>query len=354
MASKRVLGFLIFTLIFPFWRFEASYGFEGCQNPISEVAFELPLPLFNEISGLTYSFQTQRLYLLHDSRAELFYILFSGKKEEQKGGGKKIKWSKFSHKSFKFQDGEALAYGKCPWSDKKCIFIGDIGDNANKRQHLVLYAVEDRENLFFSHVRSYEFEYEDFKFQDAESLAVHPITQDIYILTKSLFSSQRLYRIERKAFESRGDGTFLKAHFIRKIDMKELGFHDFFKKALGYGRELLSFKKNKVFLEEKGFFQSFFHLFFDVATDMSFSPDGKNLILLSYRGASELLWNDVLQEKDIRFHYIDLEDLPQMESITYVTHKMLYYMSEYPNRDEFEKAQVFSLICQDEAQRFSL
>jgi hypothetical protein len=91
--------------------------------------------------------------------------------------------------------------------DGKCyLYLGDIGDNKHGRKDMVIYRVPEpvvqpgdkdatrRDMIFSEPAAAIHFKIEDFK-DDAETLMVHPVTGDIYILAKSYKRSSAIYKL---------------------------------------------------------------------------------------------------------------------------------------------------------------
>ncbi|MEQ1606408.1 MAG: hypothetical protein ABL999_16220 [Pyrinomonadaceae bacterium] len=118
--------------------------------------------------------------------------------------------------------GESLGTWKVPnvenidWEDiatfkdggGKCyLYIGEIGDNKTKRPDHAVYRVIEpdvgpatstssrKEPLTTTDAESLQFSYPDF-IQDAETLMVHPLSGDIYVVTKRVSGPAGVYRLK--------------------------------------------------------------------------------------------------------------------------------------------------------------
>jgi hypothetical protein len=96
------------------------------------------------------------------------------------------------------------------WEDiaisKSHIYIGDIGDNGEKRESIIVYRVaeptikkEDATSskskpLQTAKAEAIRLQYPDGK-HDAETLLVHPATNDIYVITKTMKGAAGVYKI---------------------------------------------------------------------------------------------------------------------------------------------------------------
>jgi hypothetical protein len=99
-------------------------------------------------------------------------------------------------------DWEDMAAGPGPVAGKNYLYIGDIGDNAEKRSEVIVYRVPEpvvgtannaKAKTFSTEpAESIHLRYPDGS-HDAEALLVHPITGAIYIVTKILFGNPGIY-----------------------------------------------------------------------------------------------------------------------------------------------------------------
>lgn len=93
-------------------------------------------------------------------------------------------------------DWEDISRGPCADSRASCVYLADIGDNAMGRASYAVYRVEEPTELTAGvHTVSAEtlaYTYPDGS-QNSEALAVHPITGEIFILTKNA-NETKLYR----------------------------------------------------------------------------------------------------------------------------------------------------------------
>ncbi|MEQ1921936.1 MAG: hypothetical protein ABL952_05465 [Pyrinomonadaceae bacterium] len=109
----------------------------------------------------------------------------------------------------------------------KCfLYIGEIGDNKNKRPEHAVYKVpepivkasdntSDRKSPLMTDISEIlRFTYPDFN-QDAETLMVHPKTGDIYVVTKRVSGPAGVYRL-RPEF---GHGETTRAEKIAEISV---------------------------------------------------------------------------------------------------------------------------------------
>lgn len=82
-------------------------------------------------------------------------------------------------------DWEDVAVGPCP--SGSCVYLGDIGDNDRSRDGYAVYRVAEPAQISTSAALPFErfaFKYPGGAKHNAESLAVHPVTGRVYVITK--------------------------------------------------------------------------------------------------------------------------------------------------------------------------
>ncbi len=99
-------------------------------------------------------------------------------------------------------DWEDMAAGPGPVAGKNYLYIGDIGDNGEKRPEVIVYRVPEpivgtgnndkAKTSSTEPTEAIHLRYPDGS-HDAEALLVHPITGTIYIVTKTLFGNPGIY-----------------------------------------------------------------------------------------------------------------------------------------------------------------
>ena len=104
------------------------------------------------------------------------------------------------------EDWEDMSVGPGPMRGQSYLYIGDIGDNSKKRDHITVYRViEPRitsKDTNSTHSKPNDTEtaetirlkYPDGK-HDAETLLVHPLTADLYVITKVMASPAKIYKL---------------------------------------------------------------------------------------------------------------------------------------------------------------
>jgi len=103
------------------------------------------------------------------------------------------------------RDWEALASGPCRTGNARCLYIGDIGDNERRRPHVVVYRLAEPDPARDSTalvLDSLRITYPD-SARDAESMVVDAAGV-LWIVSKELVRSPRLYRVPASAWHQRG------------------------------------------------------------------------------------------------------------------------------------------------------
>jgi hypothetical protein len=102
-------------------------------------------------------------------------------------------------------DWEDLAAGPGPETGRSYLYIGDIGDNDEERAQITVYRIPEpalkpedasstkRNPRTATEVEAFRLRYPDGK-HDAEALMIHPLTGDLYIVTKTLLDNPGVYR----------------------------------------------------------------------------------------------------------------------------------------------------------------
>ncbi len=147
-----------------------------------------------ESSGLTASRRFHGIYWTHNDSGDgpLIYAF------DRRGAGKGV-WRVSGATA---RDWEDIAAGPGPSPGKSYLYIGDIGDNQEKRTEIVVYRVPEPEintkglakakAAVTDQSEAIRLRYPDGS-HDAESLLVHPRTGSIYIVTKIAFAHPGIY-----------------------------------------------------------------------------------------------------------------------------------------------------------------
>lgn len=224
-------------------------------------------------------------------------------------------------------DVEDIAVGPC--SAGQCVFVADIGDNMKARKVTEVWMVPEVENFVVTAngAKKITLQYPDGP-HDAESMAVHPITGDLYILTKEadyqvarLAYPAKLFKVSAQAMAT-ADVAPLTMELLGQIDLPWINYD--------------------------------FGLFGQIATSMDISPDGSRMIVLTYETAVEFnmsLFDQAFQtrtwKETVDYKRADLSGLAsQIEAISYAADgKSFYFDSEFnPDYGDTE-APLYKVNC---------
>lgn len=157
---------------------------------------DLEYKAITESSGIAASRRNRELFWTHNDSGDGPFIYAFDRKGKHRGV-----WRVLGAKA---QDWEDMAIGPGPERDVPYLYLGDIGDNSNTREEIVVYRVV--EPLIVStdvssstrHPRTTQsadvirLKYPDGKY-NAETLLVHPFTGDLYIVTKAAGEAAGVY-----------------------------------------------------------------------------------------------------------------------------------------------------------------
>ncbi len=281
----------------------SSYGQVCGLWSEAKVVGKLDHKMINEASGIDVSMiDNSILYHINDSGNGPYYY-------SSKFDGSDSKKIRINNLNLKKSDYEDISTGKC--YDKKCLFIGDIGDNLKSRDNINIIIIEENNNSSSSTpLKILKLTYPDNP-HNAEAFAVHP-NGDMFIMTKEeslrrqkSFPS-KIYKISRIKWENAGTKPLTLEH-VGTLDIKQIN------------------SKTNGFLD-------------NVITSLDISDDGKKFVVLTYQHAYEFNidlskahssnFDNIKAAKDYRV--IELKRLPQQESITYLKgSKSIMYNTEY-------------------------
>lgn len=135
----------------------------------------LPNPLLHEASGLAISGRyPDRVYHINDStNGPYIYVTDPTGKNARK----------LEISGFTSDDTEDLSIGPC--GKESCVFVADTGDNDRKRKEVEIVVIKETATLAPKLIPSHHvrLKYPD-RPHNAEAVAVHPLTGDLYIITK--------------------------------------------------------------------------------------------------------------------------------------------------------------------------
>jgi hypothetical protein len=215
-----------------------------------------------ESSGLAASRRNTGVLWTHNDSGEGPFIFAFDRRGKNRGV-----WRVTGARAFDWED---MAIGPGPRRGQSYLYIGDIGDNLKKRNQIIVYRVAEpllTPKDSSSTVRTprqteaadvIRLRYPDGKY-DAETLLIHPLTGDIYVITKARGAAARVYKLKSPAPKS-GVST------------------------LSYVGEF-----------------RFPNLFMGFVTGGDISHDGRRVVICDYLGACELILPD---KKGIAFDEI--------------------------------------------------
>jgi hypothetical protein len=154
-------------------------------------------PAINESSGLVASRNNPSLYWTHNDSGDgpNIYAL-----DEQ--GARRGTWRV---RGASARDWEDIAAGPGPQAGFSYLYLGDIGDNEGRRSEIIVYRVKEPtikpadssstklKPLVTEDAEVIRLRYPDGA-HDAESLLVHPVTGDLYIVSKVPFANPIVYK----------------------------------------------------------------------------------------------------------------------------------------------------------------
>jgi hypothetical protein len=236
----------------------------------------------SESSGMTASRTTPGAYWTHNDSGDGPFIYAFDERGESLGV--------FSVTGAQARDWEDMAAGPGPQRDRSYLYLGDIGDNQESRSEVVVYRVaepslnaSDRKSTrktpqATEPAEAIRLRYPDGK-HDAETLLVHPVSGNLYLVTKVALFNPVVY-------EAAAPLSTTKVTTMRRIgDIKVPS------------------------------------LFGGVLTGGSISPNGRRVALCDYFQGYELAlpagatdFNDIWKQRMIGF---DLGKRKQGEAITY-------------------------------------
>lgn len=119
------------------------------------------------------------------------------------------------------RDWEDIAVGPGPEANRSYIYVGDIGDNGRRRSEIIVYRLPEpritSESAQFAKSRpdrsvtaeTIRLAYPDGQY-DAEALMIHPQTGDLYIITKEIIGSPKVYKA-RAPLQTKGVTQLVRA-----------------------------------------------------------------------------------------------------------------------------------------------
>jgi hypothetical protein len=152
-------------------------------------------PAILELSGLAASHTHPGVFYAHnDSGDSARFFAFDG-------SGNTI--GQFVLQGITAVDWEDMTVGPCPAGS--CLFFGDIGDNNQQRANIAILRVTEPDVSVGSNLGTVNVAYDRFEYtyapgpQNAEALLSHPLTGNLYIVTKSSTGTSLVFRIDAPA-----------------------------------------------------------------------------------------------------------------------------------------------------------
>jgi hypothetical protein len=149
---------------------------------------ELEDKSIDESSGIAASRLNPNLYWTHNDSGDGPFLYALTRTGEKRGT-----WRVTGASA---RDWEDMASGPGPQKGQSYLYVGDIGDNGRERREIVVYRVQEPvvtdgdattnrvEPQHTEPAEAIRLRYPD-KRHDAEALAVHPTTGDLYVITKT-------------------------------------------------------------------------------------------------------------------------------------------------------------------------
>ena len=169
-----------------------------------------------ESSGLVASRRTDGIFWTHNDSGDLPLVYAFDRAGRSRGT--------FRVEGAQALDWEDIAAGPGPAGGQSYLYVGDIGDNGRERDSVVVYrfpepepAAQDggREARPTERAEAIRLRYPDGR-HNAEALAVHPSTGDIYIVTKAS-AEAGVYKLAAP-FDPKATGTLTKVATLRGPD----------------------------------------------------------------------------------------------------------------------------------------
>lgn len=252
--------------------------------------------ILKEASGIAISrTYPDRLYHNQDSGdGPNFYIT------DMKGGGTKT----ISVKGFTPLDVEDIALGPC--AAGTCLFLADVGDNAENRATVRIVIVPEKAKYKKSEkpLKIVTAKYPD-KAHNVEGVAIHPTSGDLYLITKSFDQTNRRALVAKvfklTARQMAKPGAVETFSEVGEIDLPYLLYD--------YG------------------------LPGQIVTGLDISDDGQRAIAITYQNAIEMALDFAAPMKasrtwkpNVDYRVIETAKLPQTEAVAYTTtgHGFIY------------------------------
>ncbi|MFT3708346.1 MAG: hypothetical protein QM817_11900 [Archangium sp.] len=161
----------------------------GCEtwgNGRNDGLFTSPL---NELSGLVASRRHSGIFYAHNDSGDTARFFAVSQMAELR--------ETFELDGGTANDWEDIGYGPCP--SGQCVFIGDTGDNAHVRTDYAIYRVPEPATITGGTIavpwERFRFEYPGGVQKNCEAMFVHPVTGQVYVITKEDFGVSEVYKL---------------------------------------------------------------------------------------------------------------------------------------------------------------
>lgn len=152
----------------------------------------------DESSGLAASRLTAGLFWTHNDSGDGPFVYAFDREGKSRGA--------FRVTGARSLDWEGIAAGPGPSAGRPYLYVGDIGDNGERRDEIVVYRFPEPPTLPAGgqvikldpqpteRAEAFRMKYPDGR-HDAETLMVHPASGDIYVVTKTAGGAAGVYRL---------------------------------------------------------------------------------------------------------------------------------------------------------------
>lgn len=236
------------ALLVPVWAFAQDDLCAAWSDP--QMLGTLDIAVLPEASGIEIPDDDSRLYVMNDGTTPVFDVM-----QLDGSGGSRVRIS-----GFRPLDLEDLALGPC--GTQQCLYLGDIGDNATRRDGVQFALVAERKDYpdEVSPLRVVRATYPDGP-RDAEAMAVDA-NGDLWVVTKTPFrqaAPAEIYRLSAAALAGEGVQTL---EFRGKIPTTDLG-QGADSRRVATGMDIAPDGRRFVFIT------------YDVALEFAFAPGGE-------------------------------------------------------------------------------
>jgi hypothetical protein len=199
IIAALLLTFLGLASLFPTHNTHASVSqankYRSSYGPAETIA-DLQDTSIKESSGLAASRTTAGIFWTHNDSGDGPFIYAFDHRGRRKGV--------WRVREAAARDWEDMAAGPGPDRNRNYLYIGDIGDNSERRSEIVVYRVPEpkitpagasstnAKPTLTETAESIRLRYPDGP-HDAEALLVHPVTGAIYIVIKIMFATVGVY-----------------------------------------------------------------------------------------------------------------------------------------------------------------